>query len=76
MAAILTYGNRILVATNLFSESTDSGLFNYGKIIDGTCMKSNKFLRDVEKPASAVHARKYEAIVLPWFPWEISLTQL
>lgn len=39
-------------------------------------MKSNKLLRDVEKPASAVHARKCEAIALPWFLWEISLTWL
>lgn len=38
-------------------------------------MKSNKLLRDVEKPVSAVHVRKYEALVLPWFLWE-SLTWL
>ena len=39
-------------------------------------MKSNKLLRDVENLASAVHVRRYEAIVLPWFLWEISLTWL
>lgn len=36
-------------------------------------MKSNKFLRDVEKPSSAVHVRKHGTIELPWFLLEMSL---
>lgn len=37
MAAIVTYGNGILVATDLFDENTNSWLFTYGEIT-GRCM--------------------------------------